>query len=249
MSKQAFVFIHGVGGAGAAWAAQEAYFGTRYNTIGWNVPGYGGKPMLKQMNYETVAAALMKDLDECGAETAIVLGHSFGGMIAQAVVQEYSARVDKLILCGTSSAFGRPDGDFQKKFIADRLAPLEAGKTLADLAPSVMRGFQGDNPDPDGVALAIACMGAVPEETYRTALQMIAGFDMRAGLSKIACPTLLISGEKDTAAPAAMMERMAARIDGAHYQMMPGCGHLMGLEQPAQFNAIIDKFLEETKNV
>ena len=38
-------------------------------------------------------------------------------------------RLKSLTLSATSPAFGRPDGDFQKKFVEARLAPLAAGQT------------------------------------------------------------------------------------------------------------------------
>ena len=245
-AKPLLVFIHGIGGAGAAWVAQEEHFGANYEVLAWDVPGYGGTPMLEEMSFETIAAALIKELDARDVHKAIIVGHSFGGMIAQAIVYHFPDRVDRLALCGTSSAFGRPDGEFQRKFVADRLAPLEAGKTLADIAPSVMQGFEGDTRDERGFELGVKCMGEVPEATYRTALNLIVGFDMRDALSEISCPAILISGERDTAAPAPMMERMAARIKGAQYKELPGCGHLMPLEQPKEFNSVLESFLEET---
>ncbi|MGI9371510.1 MAG: alpha/beta fold hydrolase [Hyphomicrobiales bacterium] len=244
--KPLIVFIHGIGGAGAAWVSQEEHFGARYDVLSWNVPGYGGAPMLDEMSFENIATALVNELDARDAAKAIIVGHSFGGMIAQAVVHHFPERVAKLVLCGTSSAFGRPDGEFQKKFVADRLAPLNAGKTLADIAPAVMRGFAGDEHDEQGFQLGVKCMGEVPEATYRTALELIVKFDMRGALNEISCPTLVIAGERDTAAPAPMMERMVARVKDAQYKELPGCGHLMPLEQPKQFNSVLDSFLEET---
>ena len=47
-------------------------------------------------------------------------------MNAEKVAQEVTARrpelVSKLILCGTSPAFGKPDGDWQREFVAQRTA-------------------------------------------------------------------------------------------------------------------------------
>ena len=245
--KPGLVFIHGIGGEGRAWVAQEAYFSDRYTVLAWDVTGYGGKPMLDDMSFETIAASLIEDLDAAGLEKATIIGHSFGGMVAQRVARDFPERVERLVLCGTSPSFGNPDGDFQRKFIASRLAPLDEGKTLADLAPATMHGFKGDNADPDGIVLGIECMAAVDEATYRTALQLISGFNMKDALGAISCPTLLVAAEKDNAAPARMMERMAGDISGARYVLMEGSGHMMALERPHEFNAILDAFLKETE--
>ena len=69
------------------------------------------------------------------------------------------------------------------------------------------------------------------------------GFDMRAGLERIAVPALLLAGEKDRNAPAAAMERMAKKVPGAQFQVLAGVGHLAHLERPDRFNDVIGEFL------
>jgi pimeloyl-ACP methyl ester carboxylesterase len=147
------------------------------------------------------------------------------------------------VLCGTSPAFGNPSGDFQKKFVADRLAPLQSGKRMSDLAADIIGEIVGPAPDASGLALAVNCMGAVPGETYRAAVLCLTSFDERANLALIRIPVLCLAGEDDRNAPPSMMERMAGRIPGARYICLPGVGHLPNLEQPAAFDAAVFEFL------
>jgi pimeloyl-ACP methyl ester carboxylesterase len=42
-----------------------------------------------------------------------------------------------------------------------------------------------------------------------------------------------------------MMERMAAKIPGAKFTLLPGLGHLPNLENPAAFNQAVLDFLRE----
>jgi pimeloyl-ACP methyl ester carboxylesterase len=198
------------------------------------------------MTFANLADAAAVLLDHLETETAIIVGHSMGGMVAQEFPARHPSRLSALVLSGTSPAFGNPSGDWQKQFVADRMAPLDAGKTMADLAPELVAGMLGDDPDAEGVETAKAAMSRVREGTYRTAVQMLVTFDRRADLANIAVPTLVLAGEKDRNAPAAMMERMAAKIPGAHYHCLPGAGHLANLEQPAAFNAVLDTFLADT---
>ena len=86
-------------------------------------------------------------------------------------------------------------------------------------------------------------MSQVPQDTYRSVISLLTTFDLRANLSNIQCPTLLIAGSEDNTAPAAMMERMAARIPGAQFSEMEGAGHLAPIEQPHQFNQIVKAFI------
>ena len=236
------VFLHGVGGSGEAWAPQARAFGEDYRVTSWTAPGYGGRPLPEDLSFAGLARHLIEDLD---AERFALVGHSFGGMVAQQVAKDFPERLACMVLSGTSPAFGNPDGDFQKRFIAERLEPLDAGKTMADLAPSIVESLVGDAPDAQGLEIARACMGAVPQETYRAVLELIVTFDLRDALTSITCPTLVLAGEKDTSAPAAMMERMAARIPGARFAVLPGAGHLANLEQPDAFNTQLADFLKE----
>jgi len=45
------------------------------------------------------------------------------------------------VLACTSAVFGNASGDFQREFVAARLAPLDAGKSMADLAPKLVEGM------------------------------------------------------------------------------------------------------------
>ena len=49
-------------------------------------------------------------------------------------------------------------------------------------------------------------------------------------------PVLALAGEHDATAPPAVMEKMAQKIPGAEYVLLPGCGHLANLERPRAFD-------------
>jgi pimeloyl-ACP methyl ester carboxylesterase len=82
-------------------------------------------------------------------------------------------------------------------------------------------------------------MARVPGATYRKALHALVRFDRRGALASIRMPTLVIAGERDANAPPAVMEKMAARIAGAEYRALAGCGHLANLERPRAFNELV----------
>jgi pimeloyl-ACP methyl ester carboxylesterase len=47
---------------------------------------------------------------------------------------------------------------------------------------------------------------------------------------------LAVAGRHDATAPPAVMEKMAQKIRGAEYALLPGCGHLANLERPRAFD-------------
>ena len=213
-----------------------------------DLPGYGGRPPVTKMDFEGLAEDVEAFIAQSRVHRPVLVGHSMGGMIAQTMLRRRPDGIRAAVLACTSPAFGNADGDFQRKFVADRLGPLDAGKTMADLAPKMVERMMGPRPDPAGRALAIDVMGAVPADTYRAAVRCLVAFDERANLARIGVPVLCLAGEIDPNAPAPVVERMAGKIPGARYVCLPGVGHLPNLEAPAAFDAAVLGFLQEVRS-
>jgi 3-oxoadipate enol-lactonase len=240
----ALVFLHGIGGAARGWRRQLATFGPSWRAVAWDMPGYGASAALAEVSIATLADALADFLAALRLERPVLVGHSIGGMIVQRFIADHPEAARAVVLAQTSPAFGRPDGDWQRKFIADRLGPLDRGETMPMMADRLVADLVGDAPDAAGVALATDCMAATPSESYRSMMLALVGFDLKSALGRIAVPALVLSGSKDGNAPAPMMKRMAEAIPGAQYVELEGCGHLANLERPGEFDAALSGFLE-----
>src|SRR5262249_539887 len=200
-----WVFLAGIGGSAKIWAAQEPSFAQAgIHPVALALPGYGARPPLSAMDFEGLAEDVEQAIDKRQLEQPILVGHSMGGMIVQTMLRRRPQGFRAAVLSCTSPAFGNPSGDFQKKFIADRLAPLHAGRAMAGLAEKFVGEMRGPDPDPAGHAFATACMGAVSAATYRASVHCLIGFDERANLGHIKLPVLCLAGEHDRNAPAAM---------------------------------------------
>lgn len=68
--------------------------------------------------------------------------------------------------------------------------------------------------------------------------------DIYEQLSDIHVPTLVVTGELDTGQPPLRGKRIAARISGARFELIPGAGHICTLEEPARVNAVLTAFLD-----
>ena len=242
--------LHGIGGGHLAFAPQvETLASSGYRAVAWDMPGYGHSAPIEPYTFKGLAQSCIKlieallEADDQKRPGVILLGHSMGGMVAQEVVARRPELVSKLVLCGTSPSFGKPEGDWQRQFIEQRTAPLDAGKSMADLAEVLVPQMVGPGSLPEGVRLATHCMGQVPASTYRRALEALVTFDRRANLAQIAVPTLLVAGEHDRNAPPAVMKKMAQAISGSTYIEMRGIGHLQNLEAPDDFDGLLLNFL------
>jgi pimeloyl-ACP methyl ester carboxylesterase len=161
-----------------------------------------------------------------------------GGLIAQETYARHPKLIKALALCFTSPAFAGGNSDFTKQFIGSRIAPLDEGKTMADIAAQLIPTMGSNS------GLAEKIMAGVPPETYRKAVKLLTTFDRRKELADIKVPTLVLAGSDDKTAPPAMMEKMAGKIPGAEYVLLPGCGHLGPMDQPGAFNDALLFFLK-----
>jgi len=238
------VFLHGVGGGHHAWDAQLPFFAANgYGAHAWDQPGYGESAIVEPYDREQVSAALIRLIDKLDDGPVVLVGHSMGGFVAQDAYARSPSHVKALALCFTSAAFGGSTSGFANEFVEARIRPLDEGMTMAGIAARLMPTMRGGQSDPGGLALAERVMSRVPPETYRKAVRLLTTFDLREHLPRIAVPTLLIAGSDDKVAPAAVMERMAAKIPGAEMIVLQGCGHLGPMDQPNEFNAALLSFL------
>jgi len=243
------VLLHGVGGGREAWG--DAISGTGsalaeagFSTAAVDLPGYGSSKTITPYDMAGLAAAVVALIEALRPRRCALVGHSMGAMVAQEVMARAPQHVQAMVLSATSPAFGKPNGAWQAEFLAQRLAPLDAGRGMAALAPGLLLGMASPTAPHDAVARAAVLMSAVPEATYRRALLALAGFDRREALGELRLPVLCLAGEDDRNAPPAVMQQMAARIAGAEYVCMPGVGHLANMEAPALFNRALVDFLQ-----
>jgi len=245
------LMLHGIGGGHLAFSPQvEALANAGFRGVAWDMPGYGRSAPIEPYTFKGLAQSCVDLIDALQCEHVTLLGHSMGGMVAQEVVARRPDRVNRLVLCGTSAAFGkRTDGRsadaWAREFVAQRTAPLDAGKTMADVAQKLVPQMVGPGALPEGLRLAEHCMSHVPSATYRRALDCLVTFDRQQALGDIRVPTLLVGGEFDRVASPAVMKQMAQAIPRSRYAEIAGIGHLMNLEAPDEFDALLIDFLRE----
>ena len=213
-------------------------------------------------------AAMSCDVDAVrralGLPVTDVLGHSFGGILAQDYAIRYPAHVRRLILAGTGSSAARLDVDFAD--IKARLAPelrakIEAAEAAGILGPdgaqtpdyrkladeaelpyeySVRPPAWSEPADPVGWDVLNTMWGGKSDFHIDGNLK---GFDFVPALRKLAIPTLIIAGDHDLPSRATLDETHAA-LGHSRLVILEHSGHESFVDQPAAFMSAVSSFLE-----
>jgi pimeloyl-ACP methyl ester carboxylesterase len=236
--------LHGAFGAKEYWRAQvNALAQAGCRVVAWDCPGYGLSPLPEGFGVDLCARSLARLLACEGGSRNVVLGHSMGGFIAQRAWLHARSQIHGYVLSATSAAFGKPDGEFQREFVRHRVAPLDAGRSIPDYAPEMLRRMMAAGAGGAAVELLVSTVSLMREETFRAAVAAIAAYEGREILPTLDVPVLCIAGELDATAPAGVMEKMAAKIAGANFVALEGLGHFGWAEAPDRFNAQLLQFL------
>jgi pimeloyl-ACP methyl ester carboxylesterase len=84
-----------------------------------------------------------------------------------------------------------------------------------------------------------------PEAFVRQQIAIMNRPDSRADLAVIECPTLVMAGASDEVTTPDQAAEMADRIPGARLVVVPDCGHLSTLEQPATVTQTLLSWLSQ----
>jgi proline iminopeptidase len=197
-------------------------------------------------------------------EQWVVLGHSFGGILAQAYAVRYPKRLLGLVLAGTGSSARCIDVDFRnlrKRLsvtLRSRLASCErtgifqangaytkryAAASAKAIAPHMHartppRRFK--NPPPLGMEVLREMWVRRSDFHIDGNLK---GFDFTKTLARVKVPSLVVIGDRDLVSTATA-EVTRASLPRATLVVMAECAHMMFIDQAVQFNRLLEAFLD-----
>ncbi len=234
----ALMLMHGIGGSSKTWEEQYRAFSGSHRVIGWDAPGFGGSDPAPEQTADRWADEAAGLLDRLGIETACLLGHSMGGIIAPRVASRHPGRIDKLILSGTRAGFVGALGFEERQREFDTLTPEERGRTRA--ATMAAPGAPADV-----LARLASIAGEVTREAFAGGVAVLNGTDNRDILRALDLPALVLCGKQDGIAPPERGEEIATLLGDVRITHFEGAGHAAYAEKPGEYNARLAEFLAE----
>lgn len=232
----AILFANSLGTDLRMWQGVTAQLA--YRCIGFDKRGHGlSATPAADWTVEDIADDALALLDHLNIDTAVIAGCSVGGMMAQAFGIRHPARARALILSNSAAKIGTPDS-WQSRIDAVHsggIAPI-ADMILDRWFPKAFRA------SPDSLPWQTMLLRADPVGYVQTC-RALAQADFRAGLARLALPTLLIAGSEDQATPPALVAETAAMIPNARFVELAGSGHIPAIDAPDATARTITDFL------
>ena len=237
------VLIHAASLSATQWYLQAGDLGIDHRLYAVDIMGDIGLSTQTRAIHSRVDATewLASVFDGLGIEFAVVVGSSFGGFQATNLAVARPDLVRALVLLAPAATV-RPF-----RLLAN--LAIRAGN-LVPLPISVRPGLRG------------MMSGTLPDERIVRQMETgVAGFryDHRGifpselsdtDLSAITCPTLLLVGDQEMIYDAdAAIERAMRLIPTIEAEIVPGVGHLLGMQRPDIVNARIRTFLGDRVGV
>lgn len=238
------IFVHGVGGNKRNWHDNMPAFAKHFRAVAIDCRGYGESDDYEgPLKFEDFAHDIARVLDHFGSSKAHVVGLSMGSEIAPVFATLYPDRVSSLILCATLT--GTPDMTEEAKadFLNSRREPLLNGKEPEDIAPNVAKSLASPSAPQHVVDKLVDSISRLHKMSYLKTIEAELQVDNRDILSAIRVPTLVVAGDADTLTTVGMCREVATLVKGAQFEIIPGAGHLINIEQPGTFDAVCLRFL------
>ena len=180
-------------------------------------------------------------MDAVAIESAVVLGSSSGGYVAQQVAVQAGGRVGALVLVGAPLTLRRP-ASFSDE-VASLTDPIDP-KWVRDS----LTWFPRYQPIPDWyLEDRIADGLLMPARVWKGALSGLASATPPTELGTITSPTLIIWGARDELLSRGDQEGLVAAIPNSRLSVYGETGHMVLWEQPEKVGMDLVRFIEEQR--
>jgi len=235
--------LHGLFGQARNFGALQRALADRFRVIALDARNHGDSPHAASMDYPTMAADVLETLQARGALPCALIGHSMGGKTAMRLALDAPDALSRLLVADIAPvAYPSHHGAYAAAMMALKLAPgltrAAADAALSGaIADPVMRGFLLQN----------LRTGAAP--AWRNGLAEIAlGLPALESWPDVQAapwpgPALFVRGERSDYVQPEHRPAIRALFPAARFVTVKHAGHLVHIDAPAVFLALVESFL------
>jgi len=244
------VFLHGFPASSHLWHDVVPLMPPGHRLVVLDLLGFGrsDRPLGRPVDARAHADRLVAVFDELRIERACVVGHGFGGGVAQAFAIDHAERVSHLGLvdstgCDHWPALGRALSRAALPLM--RLLPPHA--LLGVLHTDLLRGYA--NPERAGHAIDLylrpfdCAEGRESIAAHVKGISSPANKTLASSLAAIVAPTAIVWGDGDRLMPISVARKLAAAIPHATLDIIPGARHFTPTEAPRPIADAIQSLL------
>jgi sigma-B regulation protein RsbQ len=248
------VFAHGFGSEQQAWKHQIKTFQTEYRLVLFDYLGCGKSDIsnynpLRYNSLERYAEDVLEIYEALDLKDTIYVGHSVSAMIGLLASRKDPSRFRNLVFVSASPRYLNDEGyvggfelsDLQTLYSAMAANYLGWANGFAPLA-------MGNSQQPElGYEFARTLSAMRPDIAQSTA-RVIFELDMRAELSSIQHPVLILQSNNDVIVPTSVGQYLANHSPGSRFVLLNAEGHLPHFSSPEQVTQAIRDFIVDSQN-
>ena len=248
-AKPSIVFIHGVLNDHSVWILQSRYLAHHgWNVLAVDLPGHCRSAGEPATTVEAAADFVVALLDAAGLAQAVLVGHSFGALVALEAAARAPARVRQLVLVGVAApmkvAPALLQASLNEPMKALTMVNVFSRSTLAP-PPSAL----GPGTWVYGTSLAL---GRRVLASNRKVNLFHTGFlacdrytGAEAAMERVTCPVLFLLGSQDQMTPPKAAQTLVAKAGHGRVVLLPGGHHQMN-ETPEAMLTALTSFLKRS---
>jgi pimeloyl-ACP methyl ester carboxylesterase len=267
------IFCHGYTLNQDCWHYQRRDLGGLGRLVFWDQRGHGrsGRSSPEHVSIDQLGADLYAVLGAVapGSAPVVLVGHSMGGMTIMALADQYpglfGTKIIGVVLISTAASGVDPAGwlpgplqPMARQVAGPVLRAVASGRPAAlversrqaagDLAFLGAKhiGFGDGRTSPALVNFLELMIRATPVSVVADFFVALRDHDKEAVQGVLGrVPVVVLAGAQDRLVPAALTDRLGAEIPGARHVRLPGAGHMVILERPAEVNEAIISLVTE----
>ena len=246
-AKPTALFIHGVLHDHSVWILQTRYLAHHgWNVLAVDLPGHCRSAGEPPASVEAAADFVLALMDAAGLETAALVGHSFGSLIALEAASRAPRRISQLVLVGTAFPM-RVSPALLEASVSAPMKALEMVNVFSRATLSPPPSALGPGTWVYGASMALGrrvLASNTKVNVFYTGFKACDSYDNGLqAITQVTCPVLFVLGKADQMTPPKAAQGLIKGAKNAQVVYLPG-GHQQMNETPEEMLAALTGFLK-----